>query len=56
MKVVIVTFGGSKGQWVVTKSDFLWGFGFPVVSKRIAMKVFSSVRVVLDLIILITCF
>jgi len=35
MKVVTVTFGGSNREWVGIKSDFLWGLGFPVMSRKI---------------------
>jgi len=35
-------------KWVGTKSDFLWGFSFPVMSRKIARRVFSSVWVALD--------
>jgi len=40
MKVVV--WEGPRGS-VGIKSDFLWGFGFPVMSRKIARKVFSSV-------------
>jgi len=47
--------GGEKNRWWgggggggVIKSDFLWGVGFPELSRRIARKVFSSVWVALD--------
>jgi len=39
---------GSKGERMGIRSDFLWGLGFPVMSKRIASRVFSLVWVALD--------
>jgi len=45
--VVTVKFGGFKGEWMGTRSVFLWGPGFPVLSRRIARRVSSLIWVVL---------
>jgi len=45
MNVVTVKFGGSKGEWMGTRSVFLWGPGFPVLSRRIARRVSSLIWV-----------
>jgi len=42
MKVLTVKFGGFKGEWVGIKSDFFWGLGFPVMSKRITRRVYYT--------------
>jgi len=47
MNVVMVKFGGSKGEWMGTRSVFPWGAGFPVMSRRIARRVSSLIWVVL---------
>jgi len=47
MNVVTVKFGGFKGEWMGTRLVFLWWPGFPVLSRRIARRVSSSIWVVL---------
>jgi len=42
MKVVTVNFERSKGEWMGIRSVFLWGFDFPVMSRRVARRVSSS--------------
>jgi len=39
--------GESKGEWMGTRSVFLWGTGFSVLSRRIARRVSSLIWVVL---------
>jgi len=48
MKVVIMKFGGSKGERMGIRSVFLWGLAFLVMSRRIARRVSSLVCVVLS--------
>jgi len=47
MKVVTVKFGGSKEECMGIRSVFLWGFGFPMLSRRTARRVSSLIWVVL---------
>jgi len=35
--------GGFKGEWMGTRSVFLWEPGFPVLSRRIARRVSSLI-------------
>jgi len=46
MNVVTVKFGGSKGEWMGTRSVFLWEPGFLVLSRKIARRVSSLIWVV----------
>jgi len=49
MKVVTVKFGGSKGEWMGIRTVFLWGLGFPVMSRSITRRKLSFlIWVVLD--------
>jgi len=47
MNVFTIKFGGSKGEWMGTGSVFLWGPGFPVLSRMIASRISSLIWVVL---------
>jgi len=47
MNVVTMKFWGPKGEWMGTRSVFLWAPSFPVLSRRIARRVFSLIWVVL---------
>jgi len=38
---------GVQGEWMGTRSVFLWGPGFPVLNRRIARRVSSSIWVTL---------
>jgi len=44
----MVKFRGSKGEWMGTRLVFLWSFGFPILSRRIARRVSSLIWVALD--------
>jgi len=47
MNLVTVKFGGSKMEWMGTRSVFLWGPGYPVLSRRIARRISSLIWVLL---------
>jgi len=48
MKLITMKFRGYKGEMMNIRSDFLWGLGFPVMSRRIARRVFSLIWVAQD--------
>jgi len=43
IKVVTVKFGGPRGSGWAHNQDFLCGLGFPVLSRRIARRVFCLI-------------
>jgi len=42
MKAVTVKFGEFKREWMSITSNFLWGHGFSVMSRRVVRRVFFS--------------